>query len=201
MRRFKTSLTLLACYLGIAVAQEASSIDADGNTVLYSVGLDAQGLPTTIFLETIPASAASTIAETIGDGVDSTPTTDVDLASAVRPAVLPDPTSNPVITRNDDLEPGETTSSRPPITYIVYLTIDGVQVTSIATFTPSTPTPTTTIPPLSGTIVDIATYLPPPPPSSSTTSAGSDRYQLSAHAWKASLGVATSILFWAWAVL
>lgn len=55
-----------------------------------------------------------------------------------------------------------------PVTYVVYLTIDGVQVTSIATFTPSTPTPTTTIAPKSGTMVDIATYLPPPPPTSSS---------------------------------
>lgn len=164
---------------------------------MYSVGLDEQGLPTTAFLETIPAAGAG--------GAPAATITDIGDASAVPPAALPDPTSNPVVTRDDVLSsPTGTVTSRPgesapfyllytsschmtgvlksaneieyicvcpkTVTYVVYLTVDGVQVTSIATFTPKTPTPSTTIPPQSGTIVDIATYLPPPPPSSTSES-------------------------------
>lgn len=83
-----------------------------GNTVVYSVGLDEQGLPTTTFLETIPAAAATT--DDAGTGAAVPTETGVGQATAVPPAVLPDPTSNPVVTRNDDVAPAQTTRTTRP---------------------------------------------------------------------------------------
>ncbi|KAK9893847.1 hypothetical protein P389DRAFT_191380 [Cystobasidium minutum MCA 4210] len=198
MRKIKACLGLLlaaACLASVS-AQEATSVDADGNSIIYSVGLDDSGLPTTDFLETIPAAGAST------EAAEPPAATAVDPgdASAIPPGVLPDPTSNPVVTRDDAISQDATTASTRPVTYVVYLTIDGVQVTSIATFTPSTPTPTTTIAPKSGTMVDIATYLPPPPPTSSSTGGAQSRYWPSSSTALAACAVFSSMLIGALAV-
>lgn len=79
-------------------------------------------MPTTAFIETIPAAgvgAGEISAEPVVP-LEPTETMDPGDASVVRPGVLPDPTSNPVVTRDDVLSRDETTASTRPGEFSFY---------------------------------------------------------------------------------
>lgn len=79
-------------------------------------------MPTTAFIETIPAAGAGAGETQAGPVVPLEPTETMDPgnASVVRPGALPDPTSNPVVTRDDVLSQEETTTSTRPGEFSFY---------------------------------------------------------------------------------
>ncbi|KAK9893846.1 hypothetical protein P389DRAFT_198588 [Cystobasidium minutum MCA 4210] len=82
------------------------------------------------------------------------------------------------VTLDQAISSPSTSSSAPPTTYLVYYTENGQQTSRYETFTASTPTPSTTIQPASGTVLAYSSYLPPSSHSSSTgaAAAGSSKF-------------------------
>lgn len=148
-------LTLLATLVpsslarpnGLAPRQLASSEDADGNTVVYSVTSDAAGVLTTTTLETLPAGATTTaVADAggnVGVGGNGAETPSVNLGQA---------TAAPTTTG---------TSRAPPTTFWAYTTEGGRQITLTLTFTATTPVTPPPMIPSSGSVVALSDYLPP----------------------------------------
>jgi len=165
-----------------AAPQLASSADADGNTVVYSVGLDDAGIPSTTTIETIEAAAAATATPTQA-AVDARPT--------VPSADLGQVNSSP------------TSSQAPPTTFLVYYTVNGVQTSSYSTFSATTPVTPPPIQPSSGSVLNINDYIPPTSSTSgdSTGAAVPARKLSSKNGQIAAAGVLLSMLVGAIAVL
>ncbi|KAL7004630.1 hypothetical protein EMMF5_005815 [Cystobasidiomycetes sp. EMM_F5] len=98
--------------------------------------------------------------------------------------------------------PSSTTSKAPPTTYLVYITVNGVQTSTYWTFTATTPTTPVPIAPATGTILAYSSYI-TAKPSTSTRSAASPSLPPSAarHAVWAAAALALSMLAGAFVAL
>lgn len=167
--------------------QLASSADADGNTVVYSV--DPAGATTT--LETIEAGAVpvTTSAPPGVGGQDAERVTGTEAS----------------VNLGQQTAPSSTGSTRPPTTYIAYSTdAAGQQITLTQTFTPISILPSSSPQaPLVGTVLDISSYLPAPMGTDAATgSAGPNAKKFSRQNGKvAAVGVLLSVLAGALVVL
>lgn len=166
----------------LGARQLATSADADGNSVVFSVGLDEPGLASTTTLETVPAGAppAATTSATTTDlaAVDPAATTRDAAPDASAPPALP--TGTDVTADQGQATAPPNTDSTRPLTYIAYTTIAGQQVAQTATFHPVTALPTSAPQePLSGTVLGLTEYLPVPTSSVVTGSAGFSRKRVS----------------------
>jgi len=169
--------------------QLASSADADGNTVVYSV--DPAGTTTT--LETIEAGAVpvtTSAAPGVGGGQDAGRVTGTEAS----------------VNLGQQTAPASTGSTRPPTTYLAYSTnAGGEQITLTQTFTPISILPSSSPQaPLVGTVLDYSSYLPVPTNSAGVAvgAAGPNAKKFSRQNGKvAAVGVLLSVLAGALVVL
>jgi len=166
--------------------QLASSADADGNTVVYSVGLDPAGLPSTTTIETIEAAAAAATTTTTGNAAAGGNVGVGGQGNEGQSVNLGQQTASP-------------TSQAPPTTYLAFTTEGGVQVTLTRTFTATTPSTPPPQSPMSGTVLPYTAYI-TNTATSATGSATAKKFSRQ-HGQVAAFGVLLSMLVGAIVVL